>query len=92
MLHVEDITGYDKYLPAIAKGTQKTEILAKLLTINHQHPGLINLLMERAGARLVDVVEDEDGEIKFVNELAKKKLQKLQKATGHNTQTKGYGA
>ena len=77
VLHELGVTEYDPALPVIAHGTRKTEALAYLLTIGNRKGTLMNTVMRKAGARLVDVVEDPDGNLVFENKLAKRKIATL---------------
>jgi hypothetical protein len=84
ILHEHGITDYDQAFPVIARGTRKTEALAYLLTsaIGDGKGTLMNKVMGKAGARLVDVVEDSTGDWIFVNTMASKKLAALKARAG----------
>lgn len=77
ILYSEGPSQFDKFIDAIDENTRKTEKLANLLTFGGKMPGPVNWLMQRAGARIVDVSEDGQGRIIFENTLAKKKISKL---------------
>ncbi|HSX29902.1 MAG TPA: hypothetical protein VLE73_05090 [Candidatus Saccharimonadales bacterium] len=70
-------TEYERLGPVIAKGTRKTEALAYLLTAGDRKGTVMNWLMAKAGARIVDVVQDPSGNLVFENTLAMKKLARL---------------
>lgn len=65
VLHAQGIDEYDKFLPVIAEGTRDSEKKVKWLTKFDRQGKIVNWLMRNRGGRLVDVVENEHGELEF---------------------------
>ncbi len=78
ILYTEGVHDYDRYLPLIEKGKRIGEIVTRTMNVFDPRGVLINRRMKSKGARLGDVVEDEDGELVFEGGMAQDKLEVLQ--------------
>lgn len=77
VLEHQGVTEYAAFVPVITKGTRKTEALAYMLTVGDRKGTIMNTVMAKAGARLVDVAKNSEGQLVFENTLAKTKLAAL---------------